>query len=700
VASAEFSHNLLTLTVYFFDRFHVHLKMSNTSESNVESRIYPYSPLSESDEIRLLLLQPHIPGQRIKCTIQHVKLSEKPRYEALSYMWGPKNMKFIEIDDYLVDVRENLWAALCQLAPPNGIRVLWIDAVCIDQNNVEERNHQVAQMGRIYTEAKQVAVWLGESDENSSIVFEFLGNTLQWKRLQDSLAGRSRAVRAFYTFCCRDYWSRLWIIQELVLAAKIYLYCGDRSCSWSCMPWFLDVLENHRPPWIRELENSSALHSSRDTRITVRAIKTTFPLRILAQRELYIKQQSQKYRLETEQAHPLFILCQEYGEARCEDRRDKVFGLSGIAMDCCKIATPVDYSSTWGQVCQSVLLHFFQHHYKSRSKRRDFIYQAQRFHERLRIISKDLTCQTNTLIKGQRLVSNHFRIVGYIRGRISWVSPALNKEHPTPGTGILSFTNMNVLSMNYTGEILYKDGYTPDSSVNSELDLVESIMKGNYPPFPSITSTHQGSPSGLQSGNPKATKFLSSQSCMTRSIHQILSSAREGILRTKSYFGSVPSPAEPETTPFDLRETKDLPTVSHGTHEDMSRILTEARKAAPSNWCSLAVERNGLICFVPPDTQPGDLICQFHNSDVLAILRPDIYDESYQRVQVGGRAVNFLKARSKWPSSIASFSSVNIGNQLFSQNREVELDLNVEALHILTSVSATPNPRPRKHSIN
>lgn len=73
------------------------------------------------------------------------------------------------------------------------------------------------------------------------------------------------------------------------------------------MSWFLDVLENHWPPWIRELEKSSALHSSRDTRITVSAIKTTFPLRIRAQRDLYIKQQSQKYRLETEQAHPLII---------------------------------------------------------------------------------------------------------------------------------------------------------------------------------------------------------------------------------------------------------------------------------------------------------------------------------------------------------------------------------------------------------
>ena len=58
-----------------------------------------------------------------------------------------------------------------------------VECTCIDQNNIEERNHQVAQMGRIYTEAKQVAVWLGESDENNSIVFGFFGATLQWKKL-------------------------------------------------------------------------------------------------------------------------------------------------------------------------------------------------------------------------------------------------------------------------------------------------------------------------------------------------------------------------------------------------------------------------------------------------------------------------------------------------------------------------------------
>jgi hypothetical protein len=48
-----------------------------------------------------------------------------------------------------------------------------VGCTCIDQNNIEERNHQVAEMGRIYTEARQVAVWLGESDENNSIIFGF-----------------------------------------------------------------------------------------------------------------------------------------------------------------------------------------------------------------------------------------------------------------------------------------------------------------------------------------------------------------------------------------------------------------------------------------------------------------------------------------------------------------------------------------------
>ena len=109
----------------------------------------------EGDEIRLVeLLAPktgtkpelqHL--QPIECRIVHVKLSECPKYEALSYEWGqPSHTHQILIDSQPFLVRPNLYAALKLLRDPIRQTVLWIDALCINQDDARERNHQVAQV--------------------------------------------------------------------------------------------------------------------------------------------------------------------------------------------------------------------------------------------------------------------------------------------------------------------------------------------------------------------------------------------------------------------------------------------------------------------------------------------------------------------------------------------------------------------------
>jgi hypothetical protein len=115
-----------------------------------------YSPLADSNEIRLIDLQPRRPGELIndiKCTTRHVKLSEKPQYKALSYTWGSKNYRNIKINGTVFAVRQNLFGALHALRLEQDTRTLWIDAICINQDDIPERNHQVAQMGMIYKNA-------------------------------------------------------------------------------------------------------------------------------------------------------------------------------------------------------------------------------------------------------------------------------------------------------------------------------------------------------------------------------------------------------------------------------------------------------------------------------------------------------------------------------------------------------------------
>ena len=103
-------------------------------------------------------------------------------------------------------IRENLRDALRAVRDPNESRMLWIDALCIDQENVEERNHQVGLMGLIYRKAKQIRIWLGQPADKSG---RALTRLRQLANVHEKIGTRGlKAIRALLT---REYWSRAWI---------------------------------------------------------------------------------------------------------------------------------------------------------------------------------------------------------------------------------------------------------------------------------------------------------------------------------------------------------------------------------------------------------------------------------------------------------------------------------------------------------
>ncbi|KAI8225327.1 Heterokaryon incompatibility protein 6, OR allele [Colletotrichum sp. SAR 10_96] len=107
-------------------------------------------------------------------------------YEALSYAWGSTDQsETITANGQILHVTKNLYSALEHLRQKEN-RILWIDAICIDQTNLQERGHQVGQMSDIYRQADQVLVWLGPSTYETKVLMESLGK-LQWSALQ---AGR------------------------------------------------------------------------------------------------------------------------------------------------------------------------------------------------------------------------------------------------------------------------------------------------------------------------------------------------------------------------------------------------------------------------------------------------------------------------------------------------------------------------------
>jgi hypothetical protein len=142
--------------------------------------IHEYKPLEPTTHnIRLVKLWPGEGSTSIRCEIIHARLDEKLRYEALSYTWGDqRSQSIIDLNGRPFPTRENLEAALRQLRLKDKPRTLWIDALCIDQINVEERNDQVSRMRDIYKGASKVLVFLGSAAEDSDMAMDLITGDL------------------------------------------------------------------------------------------------------------------------------------------------------------------------------------------------------------------------------------------------------------------------------------------------------------------------------------------------------------------------------------------------------------------------------------------------------------------------------------------------------------------------------------------
>ncbi|KAF2651307.1 HET-domain-containing protein, partial [Lophiostoma macrostomum CBS 122681] len=204
----------------------------------------PFQPLDKtSRQIRILILHPGDGDQGLSCDHEIVSLDRPGGYEALSYCWGPPDTSAeIMLNGAHYHVSSALKAALNHLRWMKQPRRLWIDALCIEQGQKEEKLHQVAQMRSVYESASQVLVWIGTPTKDTVAGMELInriatsssryysranGFTLSDVPMSlDSLVGILAILR-------RPYWYRMWIIQEVAVASRPPLIgCGSMWLSW------------------------------------------------------------------------------------------------------------------------------------------------------------------------------------------------------------------------------------------------------------------------------------------------------------------------------------------------------------------------------------------------------------------------------------------------------------------------------------
>lgn len=142
-----------------------------------EQDVYSYSSL-KPDRIRLLGLIPHEDENApIQCRLFEYPLQDSGErvhlYEALSYVWGCSDKPYsISIGRRNLPVTANLYAALLHLRDRFIERTIWVDAICINQNNLQEQEQQIQYMAEIYSKASRVIVWLGEAAADSDVALE------------------------------------------------------------------------------------------------------------------------------------------------------------------------------------------------------------------------------------------------------------------------------------------------------------------------------------------------------------------------------------------------------------------------------------------------------------------------------------------------------------------------------------------------
>ncbi len=201
--------------------------------------------------IRLVALLPGSTSDVLQCNLIPCDLEDDLDYEALSYSWGSAvDKKPIICDDARLDVTTNLEAALRHLRHGKDPRVFWIDHICINQSDLDEREQQVSIMRDIYSKASGVVVWLGEPAENDKLAFSVcerlvssIGTRMKPtgremvatpsvlpKRTSTTPdAPRVQDVAHLLALTRRPWFKRVWVIQETAVAARIVVAFGSEQ---------------------------------------------------------------------------------------------------------------------------------------------------------------------------------------------------------------------------------------------------------------------------------------------------------------------------------------------------------------------------------------------------------------------------------------------------------------------------------------
>ncbi|KAI0190409.1 heterokaryon incompatibility protein-domain-containing protein [Xylaria flabelliformis] len=259
-------------------------------------------------------------------------LNRRPYYEALSYTWVDEKgdaalsrTLYIGTECDILPITESCFQALRRLRLEGAYRPIWVDSICINQLNNVEKSHQIALMRTIYAKSIRCVADLGEPTSSSDMVIEYANNPGDNESM-DQLS-RELVDDALSDLFRRKYFSRIWIIQEIVSAPQVKINCGTGSVDWRLlvastpmsiplywMQGFRDSVATGRP--------TNAYHGPRG----------------------------------------LLQLLRDTADSECSDPRDKIFALLGLVRGLDLEGITADYDLTYVQVYTGLAAYLIRNH--------------------------------------------------------------------------------------------------------------------------------------------------------------------------------------------------------------------------------------------------------------------------------------------------------------------------------------------------
>lgn len=555
----------------------------------------------------MLIIEPGEPHDDLGCRLKEVPspLLETERYEALSYAWGDDNSSeyiCVTSDDEPPHehfcsrfyIKPNLVKVLERLRLKDKERTIWIDAICIDQENLSERASQVLLMREIYANARQVLIWLGEKQDGDEHAFEYLDrictrlheveDNLEEERVNtskimfDQLEIRNHLVALLQ----RRWFHRTWVVQEVASAQKAVFLYGSKLLSWETVSKAVTTLRQNTSSAMTFEEASQIRHPQENLfamEMARRSANGTFPLSLFE-----------------------LLLATSFNE--CSDSRDKVYAVLGLATD-------------WQEIRE--LTPDYRHDITPEKVFQRFAVWDIKQNRSLRILS----CATGNELSPLP----------------SWVPDWRNIKNPDAFSRYNASTRFSAAT-SMPMRIWFSDHGQVLNVLGEVVDLIKRT--GSEPKFSRIITTipmQEDCLSRLKTAHDWLQECYKlapdANGIMTKNRFNEFWRTMTCGLKADGYPAPVEYGAYFEKyltfithKMIDLRDSKESAAFKMvlriGEDDPDSKVLSLIESSL-EKWSSrrrFCTTNKGRLAFVPPDSRSGDLICIFYGGEVPYVLRP------------------------------------------------------------------------------